>query len=337
LTGPIVLADFHHGALYHSMHMLFEERLGGTLYRPIGYGWNEAGLWQGPPLAVDQYLGIPDGIAELIEDGLYRYPSSEGGGFNHNCITLEKFYQTDFDFIIASIRQHEVVYRMLADQKNAAFIRQLGNNFDLFDPDVCKNILNSTTLAIGGETNNVTYHPEFNQDENRYTDPQNHNVIKNFMNCLPDGPDAHLWDEFSAALPEFDWKMHGILGRDGILSAEDVPRVMRESSFVYHVKFCGDGYGFSIHQAPACGRPLITRISDYKGLMAEPLLTDNETCIDINGLDAQGVAERIRHFAEPDRHLEMCENARRRFEEVVNFDAEFEQIKEFLKIAEERK
>jgi len=33
----------------------------------------------------------------------------------------------------------------------------------------------------------------------------------------------------------------------------------------------------------------------------------------------------------------MCVNARKRFDEVVDFDAEFERMKEFLKIAEERK
>ena len=331
-----MLADLHHGELYRSLQMLFEERLGGTLYRPIGREWFESGLWHGPPQAVDQYLGIPDGIAYPIEDGIYGYPAYESGPFEQHCITLEKFYQTDFDFIVASIRQHEVVYRTLADEKNAVFIRELGNNFDMFDPNVCKNIMNSTTLAIGPETNSVTYHPEFSLSEYRYEPPENRKLVKNFMNCLPDGPDAPLWDVFVNGLPDHKWMMHGILGRDGIISEGDVARAMRAAGWIYHVKFCGDGYGFTIHEAPACGRPLITRISDYNQLMASPLLEHEVTCIDIGTVGVKRAIEFLNNCSE-DQHKEMCVNARKRFDEVVDFDAEFERMKEFLKIAEERK
>jgi len=53
-----VLADYHHGALYYSFHLLFEERLGFELYRPIGYEWFKRGFWKYSrnPQVIRQYL-----------------------------------------------------------------------------------------------------------------------------------------------------------------------------------------------------------------------------------------------------------------------------------------
>jgi hypothetical protein len=39
---------------------------------------------------------------------------------------------------------------------------------------------------------------------------------------------------------------------------------------------------------------------------------------------------RLCQLSHPNNHSLLCENARRRFDEVVDFDAEFEKIKVFL-------
>jgi len=40
-----VLADYHHHDLWESMEILFPERLGWSLIRPIGMEWFEQGYW----------------------------------------------------------------------------------------------------------------------------------------------------------------------------------------------------------------------------------------------------------------------------------------------------
>jgi len=79
----------------------------------------------------------------------------------------------------------------------------------------------------------------------------------------------------------------------------------------------------------ALGRPVIVNPTDYVGKTAEPLLEDEVTCLFIED-KATDMANKIAFYSEPERHLKMCENAHRRFQEVVDFDKEFAQIKEFL-------
>ena len=40
-----ILADFHHHALWESLRLVFEERFGWELYRPIGMDWFIEGYW----------------------------------------------------------------------------------------------------------------------------------------------------------------------------------------------------------------------------------------------------------------------------------------------------
>ena len=104
--------------------------------------------------------------------------------------------------------------------------------------------------------------------------------------------------------------------------------MMKKSKFIWQTKNW-DGYGFNIHRAFALGRPVICHPRDYAGKTAEPLLTDGKTCLFVEDTPEK-MAKKIEYFAEPDRHREMCENVRRRFLEVVDFDKEFEEIKKFL-------
>ena len=328
-----ILLDFHHGALYYSFHLLFEKRLGWELYRPIGYDWYRKDFWRYStnPFVIKQYLQIP---SPSTGDGIYLIPTYEGTDlYTQRAITLRKFMNMDFDIIIATVYNHEKPYSLLAQKKNAVFIRQLGNIAEVCDFGICRNIINSSTTPIPEGVNHVTYRPEFSLDD--YSPPKNHNVIKNFMNCYPETEDALFWYEYKEDLPEFIFKMHGILGDNGVLSTKEMPEAIRGSSFVWHLKRFGDGYGFVVHQSYASGRPIIVKKSYYKGKLAEPLFEDSVTCIDLElGTQKENI-KKIRHFSEPENHMEICENAYRRFREVVDFDEEFYAIKKFLE--EEKK
>lgn len=327
-----VFCDYHHGALYYSMHLLFEKRLKWNLFRPIGEGWYKKGYWRYSDHlpTVEQYLKIPQAPEE---DGVHLIPDFEGTQpFIHKGITLERFMEMDFDFIIASVHNHEQPYYNLAQQKEASFIRQMGNSHDMCNFDICKMVMNSTKNPIPPEVNQIHYHPEFNVKEDYYYTPSlRHKIIKNFVNCYPTTVDAPLWSIYKIHMKDFLWKMHGILGEDGLLSAKDVPRSMRRASFIWHLKSQGDGYGFVVHQAMAAGRPLIVKKQYYAGQMVEPLLEDGITCIDLNNDQLFENIRKIRYFSTPERHRGMCENAHKRFKEVVDFDKEFLEIKKFLK------
>lgn len=325
------------------MHLLFEKRLGGTLMRPIGHEWYKRGFWRYStnPDTVKQYLDVPpEGafgtqffLPSSEEDGLYLIPDIEGTkAYLHRAITFERFLKTDFDFIIASVYSHERSYYELNKRfkPDAVRIRQFGNPMEACNFRLCRNLLNSTKNPVPPDINHVHYHPEFSFEDYYYTPPETHKVIKNFVNCFPSMVDAPLWDHYGRAMSDFTWKMHGIQGRDGLLLAKDVPKAMREASFIWQVKAQGDGYGFVIHNAYASGRPCIVKKHYYRGQTAEALLEDSVTCIDLDRGTIPENVEKIRHFSEPERHAEMCENAYNRFKEVVDFDKECMQIKNFL-------
>lgn len=342
LQEPLVFCDWHHGALYYSMHLLFEKRLGGTLIRPTGFDWYRKGFWghQGFPRSlrlltvVKQYLKLPP--EEFLKDGIYYVPAQEGAiSYTHKAITLDKFKELDFKFVIVSLANHEATYQRLIKDHNpgAVLIRQMGTAFERCNFNIVRNILNSTTIPVPPKANSLHYHPEFSLEDYRYVPPETHKTIRNIMHLLPRNRDAPLWYEYRKALPDYVWKMHGFQGEDGVLLEQQKPGAFRDASFIWHLKRRGDGYGFVIHNAYACGRPCIIRGSSYRKLTASPLLQDSVTCIDLELGSKDENVKKIRHFSEPENHLQMCENAHKRFKEVVDFDKEFIQIKEFLRKA----
>jgi hypothetical protein len=180
------------------------------------------------------------------------------------------------------------------------------------------------------DTNYVRYHPEIHKDY-CYAPPVNHKTIKSFIADPHAEPDLPLFYDFERLLPDFTFKMHGILGRDGVISGDLMPPAIKDASFVWHVKHTGCG-GFVARQALACGRPcLIKKRYCYKYTPLEMrLFEDGVNCIDLDlGSIAQNT-ERIRHYSEPERHIRMCRATAEKFKQDVNYAAEAEKIKEWL-------
>jgi len=328
-----VFADLHHCDLFHSLRMLFEKRLGGTLYAPTGFDWWKNGFWKynEDMQVIEQYLRIPN-TAERGTDYIKILDPNHGEVYKS--LTFEQFLKTDIDIVIASVRQHEEPYhRLITEHKpKAKLIRQAGNIHDLIDPKICRNIMAACCLDnVPENINLLIYHGEFDLNVFKYVPPGPGKKIKNFMNCVPDSRDFYLWPRYKQELSDYDWKMYGILGEDGIIgTVEEIAKEMQDSTFIWHVKHGGDGYGHVIHNAFASGRPLITRASHYKDCLAEPLLEDGITCIDLDKHSFDENVKMIREFSQFDKHKKMCENVHERFQKIVNFDKEFEYIKKFL-------
>ncbi len=344
-----VLADYHHGDLYYSLHSLFEKRLKMNLFRPLGLEWFNKGFWKvaepygNPPDTINQGLGIPKeiwsrdkepiqkyGDSQLI-DGVYHIPAKAPGEYYiQKGITFEKFLKMDFDFIVATYFGHELPYVHLVQKykPNAVYIRQIGNA--LSRPKYCRNVLLATNTPMPPKVNYIKYHPEHHKDY-CYAPPTNHDVIKSFIAAPLAEPDIPLFYKYERGLPEFTFKMHGIGGREGVISGDLMPQTIKDSAFVWHVKRAGCG-GFVARQALACGRPCIIRKSycyDHHTLTRD-LFEDSVNCIDLDLGTMNENIQKIRYFSEPDRHMEMCKNTADKFKRDANFDEEAERIKGFL-------
>lgn len=360
-----ILTDFHHAGLLHSLIMLFEDRLGGNVYRPIGKDWFDKGYWKvyDHPATVEQFLGIggntPDGTPKLNEvegeptPGIYWCHDIDSGMTN-KAITLERFLNMHFDIVIASIPQHvELFKRLCADHPDhPKLIFQIGNSWTN-EAAMAPNIMASAIIHnIPNEINFISYHQEFDLNvfhppieskpyigdvayQNSYDFSMPGPNIYSFVNCFDVAEhyknDWSLFTEVEKNLPEWSFKAFGGQCRDGAIGpSQVVADKMREARFIWHTKFGGDGYGHVIHNAPAVGRPLLVKSGYYVDKLAAPLLNDGVTCINLDGLGYQQIINKINYYSEPERYRAMSEAAYNTFCKVVDFNKEQKQIEVFL-------
>lgn len=355
-----VFTDFHHASLLNSLIMLFEGRLGGNVYRPIGMDWHTEGFWavydhpatalqflttdQGyrpadgsPPLNLIQEIGWNGHqlTNPFQEFGVYYCRDIDSGQVN-KAITLETFKQMDIDIVIASIPAHvERFKQLIARYKpNAKLIYQIGNAWTV-EAATAPNVMASAIIHdVPPEVNFIQYHQEFDLNVFRPNSPAGLMEGKNifsFINVLDHFPDWPTFLELENRMPGWDFKSFGGQCRDGAIGpAAALADKMRQARFFFHLKAGGDGYGHVIFNSAAVGRPAIVKKSYYHDKLAEALLIPDVTCINIDNLEIGEVIEKIEHFSQPDVYMQMCENVYANFKKVVDFDQEFEQIKGFL-------
>lgn len=354
MNKPKVFVDFHHASLLNSLIMLFEGRLGGQVYRPIGLDWYDQGYWKlyEHPATVAQYLGVggatPDGTEPLndIEDrppiyGVYWCKDIESHSVN-KAITIEAFKKIQFDIVLATLPQHIEPFKNLITQyqPSAKLIFQIGNAWSV-EANGAPNVMASARIPnIPPEVNFIEYHQEF--DLNIFSPPryepefmQPTNAISSFVNCFSiDGLFAEDWALFQKVeklMPEWKFKAFGGQCRDGSANgAEAVAYEMKQSKFIWHTKKGGDGYGHIIHNAIAVGRPPIIKLEYYKGKLAEDLLADGITCVAIDNLNPEQIVNKIQTFSPTPIYQELSDNCIARFRKMVNFDREEGKIRQFL-------
>jgi hypothetical protein len=338
-----VFADFHHAGLQHSLKILFEDRLKGELYRPIGLDWFNNGYFKiAEPYGnamdtVNQFLGINGGTWDMyknlnadykLEDGVY-YIYDGQYKYHHKAITLDTFKEMQIDIVIASIPAHITPFRELITKyhPSAKFIFQMGNMFSDINYSQIPNLM-ASTIPFLNPCHSVFYHQEFDLDVFKYVPPVEGKKIKSFVHCLPK---KEVYDMYKSELPEFEFKAHGASCPDETYSdMKDIARLMQESTFGYHWK-TGDGFGHTIHSWGAVGRPVLVSYNYYKDSLAGKFLIPDKNCIDISeGTNFMETIKKVRYFSQPEIHTQMCENMIKAFRNAVNFDDEFITIKSFL-------
>ena len=339
-----VFVDFHHGDLYYALHKLFEERLGCHLYRPVGMDWYERGYWHiGDPYdtpheTAEQFLGMSESYKSLGAWFDQHQPSQD---FNQHCVTMGDFQAMDFDIIISSHTLNDASYADLTKkfQPQATHISHVGNNDqNTTIPFVITSVDPKRLQPVKGQK--VVYcRQEFDQEIFRYQPPTYEGTpkIKSFISPLGANEEAReLFLDVEQALPSFDFKMHGnfLEDRDGNVSPlAAIAQKMRESLWGWSVIAPGflDGLGGHIFQNwIASGRPLIVRMEDFEPFPNSPILQPGKNCLDITGMDVEGIASTIRTLSEPENHLQMCRNMKEVADRVIDFERDERNIRAFL-------
>lgn len=358
-----VFTDFHHASLLNSLIMLFEGRLGGNVYRPIGMEWAEQGFWKvyDHPATQQQFLGIggatPDGTPPLnqvvpwelgVEKSGYYLCHDIDSGLQNKAITFETFLMTPIDIVIASLPQHIEPFKRLceAHPNKPKFIYQIGNAWDIPSDQSVLNVMASAEIPlIPAGVNFVSYHQEFDTKVfapgiPQYTnDPEfigfpnefPRNNIFSFVNVFQDFPDYELFENVERLMLSWNFKSYGGQCRDGAAHGSyELAKKMQQARFIWHTKAGGDGYGHIIHNAAAVARPMITKSSYYSGKLGEKLMIDGETCINIDGLSLPEIVDKIVYYSEPERYKKMCERVYENFKRIVDFDKEAEELTFFM-------
>ncbi len=357
-----VFTDFHHAGLLNSLIMLFEGRLGGNVYRPIGMEWADQGMWKiyDHPATQAQFLGIgsatPDGSPPLNEvtqnpiEGIYHCKDIESDTTN-KAITYNAFMALPIDIVIASIPAHLEPFRELCRRHEChpKLIYQIGNSWTI-EAGIAPNVMASAIIHdVPRHVHFISYHQEFDtkifapewpisyllnkQGRVEFLEPGKN--VYSFVNLFDVA--GHLADDWQlfrrveSSMPNWSFKAYGGQCRDGAChGTQELADHMRKARFIWHTKAGGDGYGHVLHNSAAVGRPLITKKIYYSGKLGEQLMLDGETCINIDGLSIDQIMAKIEYFSEAERYQRMCAKVYENFQRVCNFDQEFLQLKQWL-------
>ena len=356
-----VFIDLHHEELHESLRILFEDRLGYEVYSPIGLEWWQEGYWSvyNHPSTAEQYLGygttssfrllkpgerlggdaLRSDSGEMLRYAHWNPVELEPGTYQVVCpvypeqpyraATLDYFRNTKFDILVASIPEHIEPFKKLIKlyQPQAKLIFQVGNNWP-FIYDVQNVLAAATQFPIPDSVNKVYFHPEFDTKLFSPSPPIYPRRITNMMHYVQE---PQTFEQLKIHMPGWEFRSYGAGNADGSRGPpiSDIAQAFKEMAFLWHVKKEGDGYGYNIMHAIACGRPLIVRQKYFHGMTASKFLVDGETCFDIDKGRGPGLTvQALEYFV--DNYEWISQRVYDRFRSLVNFDVEEQSIQEFI-------
>ncbi len=318
-----VLVDRHHAGLFHSLQLL-GDRLGWTVYTPIGHAWWDAQYWE---FGKGSYSD--DRLAQQFLNESQPAADPEFPDRPVLTVTLEQAQAMPWAVVMATVQDNQYGFRKFAADHGARFAVHVGNTNQFIDWALEPAVLNASEMHGG-----IRVGEEFDSDGMfRYREPEDSKRITSFVNCLPemcvDQPYLGKDLEFiRTASPEFH--IHGISGETGNLKPISAIRdCMAESAWGYHNKPQGDGYGHVLHYWAAIGRPLIGRGSHYKVKMGNRYWRDLETCIDLDLHPGEQAVEIIRSMPS-EQHAQMCRAIRAEFDAETDWVGDAERVRELL-------
>lgn len=349
-----VLCDAIHADLWESLRLLFEERLGWELYRPIGMEWSEKGIWR-----FEQHQPYGAGVAHQFLDPwptdrrMLQHPGAGGvrplefterEDTTHpdrtiRLVTHEQARSMRWDLVLATLAENEQGWWQFAQEVGAHYGIQVGNQgaANLW-PLAEFGLLSVTTPGLKPWKPHVYYRQEFDTglffpDGGRLAVADH---VMNRVQCTSQTPDHDRWRRMAAAVPA-RWRWYGHceprdewFGGDHATTPE-VAASMHTARIAWHPKRWSDGYGHVIHNWFSIGRPVIGSAGYYADKLAGPLFEEGVTSFDMDRLSDDELAATVRMLlGDEDRWLRMCEASAERFRAVVDFDAEAAEIRAML-------
>lgn len=325
-----VLVDYHHISLLRSIYILFKERLKYNLDIPKGVDWYyEGSLYSSYSEKVGNSF-----INPITDSGYIKKYLPE-----LNTASLEKFKSNYYDIVVCTLLENYISWKAMIKKYDlkCKLIFQIGNNIPLWaQPYSFENVLSSSWPCFlkADCKNKIFYHQEF--DTTKFTQNLNCNV-KSIANMQHFMERKDLFFGLEQSMTDYKFYAHGAGNRDGSLPVADdvISNFIKNIGFIFHCKQVDEGYGHIIHNAFACGKPVITDSSymrvnwnEYIGNTASLMFEDGKTIIDVHNKSEKEIESSIREIT--NNYTETSNYIFNKFKVVCNFDEEFDKIKIFL-------
>lgn len=333
-----ILADMHHPTLWESYNLLFGDRLGWDIYRPLGMEWYQKGYWRHEHFwAGDQFakLFLPHKEVDVLRDGYYERADPNNLGRVFKMVTVDQAYALGFDWLISSVPGNQLGFAQFAGRVGAKAGVQIGNNEHTLAWDLAELVLDSTSThraPIGHESKHILYDQEIDlrlYGRDYYIGPDAGPISSLLLIWHNDKAGLDFFREVASYFPDERFKLYGQAGQE-LFNNTSVATEMARSSAIYHTKKIGDGWGHTIHSAMAMGKPVISNNSYYSGQRAARLLDGNRGVLDIAGMDVKSAVQAIRNIDKDGLWMFMGELNRKRFGEFVDYERDARIIAEAM-------
>lgn len=331
-----ILCDYAHADLWESLVMLFEDRFGWELYRPIGMAWHDEGIWRFDSEAVARQFLAPWADDRDCGDYAERVDTTHPGRVM-KMVTLEQARSQSWDLVIATLAENEAGLWAFATDRKAHYGIQIGNQGAPNQWGAAEFALCSTTLPFVPWKPHVFYRQEFSLADFHPQWPTDRDLVMTRVQCFTLTEEYPRFQALAAATPELRWRWYGHCGDHDALYGGDAPSTpqvaaqMRAAAIGYQAKRWSDGYGHVVHNLFACGKPVLGTATYYADKLAGPLFVDGVTSFDIETRSNDELVAILRRLASDDDYYRTISDAAvARFREIVDFDAEAEQIRTML-------
>lgn len=342
-----VLVDYAHNDLWHSLALLFEERYGWELYRPVGMDWHTSGIWRFEARLGDvvakQFLA--EWAEDVQEDGYSVRLDRAHRNRPMKMVTMDQAREIGFDLVIATLAENEEGLHGFAREIGAHYGIQVGNQGAPNAWGLAEfAMLSVTTGDFRPWIPHVTYHQEFSLLDYATTPvPSRSTLVATRVQCYTGTDGYPRFVRLAERTPAARFRHYGHCGTQDAYyggDAKDVPaiaRSMRATRVAWHDKRWSDGYGHVIHSWFAVGRPVLVSARYYLGRddgvrkLAADLLVEGETSFDIDAYTERELSELITRLVQDDEFAtKIGAAAARRFRNVVDFDVEAAAIRGML-------
>lgn len=360
-----IFADYHHSGAAQGQVLLLQHRLGHTLYFPgqsfverIKPLFKQQGDWLSPlPNWLRDMGGVPGCVADDAPKHIIDY--DEFMGIKWDAIFLSRYESQNI--FKSLLQQHP-------EGKTIKVIGMTGNDNTVYDWEFVKNFMSTDELSYfmaPKDMNKVWYDQEIGQHYGREyipIDNQSLRTVNSFVNCWPSFNQEWTWDhEFTGAhgrcphcssdrsgqqtkiVPYQIWldaahKLssthtfceYGINGKEGMIPEYLLPKTYASGALTVHMKTY-EGYGYSMLQSIACGRPVIVPRKFYKYRTANKFLIPNLTCFELEDWNADCLAETIRDvtsdLGQMQKYSTACYEAANG---MLNWELEAHRVRKFL-------